>query len=561
MEVVEESTSPTLFQDYSGRNFNGEAGALAVNDNWRDTTYDYVPRYAPTIAAYDVYDLSNTAHVVVSSRAQLSNALNNVGGTYTHIYCTKGTDFTDGDDNDVLLLTTSGTAEAPRYVLYYDSGNPSLDLRTLTPWDSGSYSDRCNMPRIDLTGASYTRFVGLSFGDLTSGQLGSCSIINGASSNNLWHRCNMENASIHSWNIKSLLAANNTVYQCVSHNHETQVNGGNDILCFRLSGSTNCRIISCEGWNFLGDFFHIEDSDGGSNGAILEDCDIWWDPDTYTNGSGQPGTTHHGGENAIDLKLTNPDETSTFKCYGNRVWGFRRMDTVLHPGGGSGVAVSVSNQTVSKRGIDMRWNIFFDCHDGAIALQDYLDSGFNKEHSLVRNIVADCWSKQGRAILNLPCDNTEVYMNTVSDCLGGPGHSGTDVLLWQFTNQTPPWDYYDIMGNFFQDVGVVWPTFGSNSGPNSEFGYNAWAGTYTDYSDGTYPVGYEAASKAALNMGNFTFKYKKLTSGGTDTYTINGIVPTSSTPGYGTTTNFFLVPQSGGDQVGSRIGIGVDNDK
>jgi hypothetical protein len=42
-------SSPSGYQDLSGRDFEGEAGALAVNDDWTQTIYRYHPRYAPTL--------------------------------------------------------------------------------------------------------------------------------------------------------------------------------------------------------------------------------------------------------------------------------------------------------------------------------------------------------------------------------------------------------------------------------------------------------------------------------------------------------------------------------
>jgi hypothetical protein len=361
----------------------------------------------------------------------------------------------------------------------------------------------------------------------------------------------MENGAIHVWNVNSLSAHSMTAYKCVSHDHTTQTNGGNDIVCFQTLKGDNTRVISCEGWDFLGDFFHIED--GGANACIIEDCDIYWVK--YTDGAGNYDVNgeYQGGEGAIDVKNCNPDTTSSFKAYGNRIWGFRDLDDVLHPSSGSSPPLSKSNGTADAYNIDYRWNIMMDCWDGVMDLRDY--DTINQNHSIVRNIIYGCKTGSDKPVFYVPCENTEVYLNTTSACLGS-----FSIDSYWFnnntggTNDSSDMDTFDCMGNFIHDAGRVLNE--SLWGTNWKYGYNAYAGTYELSNQGYAASDYEAVSKAALNMGDFTFIRKKLT--GPEEYTIPGIVPTTSTPSAFRT----LVPTTGGtgnDQIGSRTGIGVDD--
>ena len=542
-------TSPSLFDDYGDNAFAGEAGALAVNDAWASTVYDYFPQFAPTIPTLPEPTGSpakpgssgvnpNAAdEFLVIDRAGLATALNNA--TYQFIFLAKGSDCTDGGDNDLMTLTTSGSSGAgnQRWFIYWDDATPG-NVQDIKPWNQ-AYVDRVQVPRIVHSNASYTWWVGLSFGDLDTPKLGTCASFTNGSSNNQHYRCNMENGTIHVWNCVGSSGDNNRAYQCVNGQHQT---GTGDVHSFVVQGGSGHRIISCEGWDILGDFFQVES--GGADDCVVEDCDIYRETFYDGNGNIDINGAFGKGEGGIDCKKLNPDATSTLKAYGNRIWGMRPRDPIAHPGGGNGQPLSFAVPSINKRGLDARWNVFFDCTEGAFDLRNMIP-GTNKDHSIVRNIIADIKTTSDKPVFYLPMDTTEVYLNTVTDCL-----SGAATLWYNFRSDTSDIDVHDTMGNFFQDTG----TFLNQGqwGTSWKWGYNAYAGTYTTESK-TYPIGYEAASKAALNMGNFTFKRKKMT--GPENFTINGIVPTTSTP----TAFKTLVPTSGGDQIGSRTGIGVDD--
>ncbi len=538
-------TSPSLFTDYGANAFAGEAGALAVNDAWASTVYDYFPQFAPTISTLPTpttgasLPTSNGVNpnaadeFCVFDRAGLVTALNNA--TYQFIFIASGSDCTDGSDNDELTLTISGSSGSERWFIYWDEATPS-NVQDIKPWNQAQV-DRVNMPFITHDVGAYTHWVGLSWGIISSQQM-RMAILESGSNNNLWYRCNCENAVSHAWMNR---ANDNTVYQCVSHDHTA---GTSDIHCFVHLGGDTPKVISCEGWDYMGDFFHIEQA--GTDGAIIEDCDIYRKTFYDGNGNIDPNGNYGKGEGAIDCKNLNPSQSSTFKVYGNRIWAMRVLDPTTQPGGGSGAVIRFSPPTnFTKDLMDCRWNVIFDCSDTGINLKS-ISLSASDNHSVVRNILYDIRTNDSQdSVFNMPQQTTEVYLNTVANCLS------STFLHRYFRSDSSDVEVHDCMGNFYQDVTTVtdqslWGT------TNFKFGYNAWAGTYTKATK-QYASDYEAPSKAALNMGDFTFKRKKMT--GVENHTIPGIVPTTSTPSAFRT----LVPTSGGDQIGSRSGIGVDD--
>ena len=550
--VIANPTSPTLFQDYSGNAFAGEAGALAVNSDWEITVYDYIPQFAPTVGTIETptgspskpgssgVNPNSADEYLVIDRAGLVTALNNA--TYDLIFIAKGSDCTDGADNDEMTLTISGTAGTKRKFIYWDDVTPA-SVQDIKPWNQ-ALADRVQMPRIIHDVGNYTWYVGLSWGIIGT-QIMRCVLFENSSNNNLHYRCNMENAKAHPWTVRATGTPkphDNTAYQCVNHDHIT---GTTDITCFNILGGDDNHIISCEGWDYLGDFFHIENS--GANGSICEDCDIY--RKTFYDGSGNVDVNGDfgAGEGAIDVKKMNPAQTTTTKIYGNRIWGMRRVDRVKHPGGGSGAPIKFSLPTFEKHLMDARWNVMFDSADGGINLGG-VNLAAGGKHSVVRNILSDIRGPANIFSLHLPNQDSEVYLNTVHSVLS------TDGLSQYFRSDSSDVDTHDCMGNFFADVGTI--ANQNKWGTAFKFGYNGWGGTFTKATK-TYASDYENVAVPGHGspwfMGDFTFKRKKMT--GVENHTISNIVPTTSTPAAFRT----LVPTTGGDQIASRAGIGVDD--
>jgi len=164
-------TSPTLFDDYGSNAFAGEAGALAVNDAWASTVYDYFPANAPTMGVIptpttgSALPTSNAVNPNADNeycafdRAGLVTAINDA--TYRYVFLAGGNDFTNGSDNDQLDLTLSGESGTERWFVYWDEDTPA-NVQDIKPWNQ-LQGTRANVPRIALDSSSHTRFVGLSW--------------------------------------------------------------------------------------------------------------------------------------------------------------------------------------------------------------------------------------------------------------------------------------------------------------------------------------------------------------------------------------------------------------
>jgi hypothetical protein len=372
----------------------------------------------------------------------------------------------------------------------------------------------------------------------------------------------MENALSHSWDVRATGTPrphHNVAYQCVSHNHDNGfAPGGGDVHAFVILGGDDNHVVSCEGWDILGDFFHVED--GGANAPVCEDCDIY--NKTFTDGAGNidPNGDYHGGENPIDMKNLNPDGVSIARIWGNRIGNARKYDPILHPGSGGGVPIVFSNgNSTEKNNCDARWNVIWDSADRGIGFQGPWNALFpGGHHSLVRNILTDIRGGTNKPVLYLSAPTTEVYLNTITDC-ATPNMALAS--YWRLDGSDI--DTHDCMGNWFQDVNAVTNT--GQWGANFKFGYNAWSGTYTvAYLGYTLESNYlHGPTKSTLNMGDFIFRARKMTISDADATLANGglvkitgIVPTSSTPiTFRTLTP--IAPATNG--LGSRSGIGVDD--
>lgn len=527
-----EFSSPTLWDDYSGFAFAGEAGALAVNDNWDETTYDYIPQFAPDVGTLptptgdpslpgssQVNPNAGDEYLVVDPDG-ITTALND--NTYQFVFIAKGTDLS-GMSNQTLNSSGTGTQANPRWVIWWDPDTPG-NVEDIKPWDLAS-GDVVDMPLIlaSGTGTGWINVVGLKFT-----RIGTCT---DGVHDLLFYRVEATGFANHS--LTCFENGGSTpervkVYESYLHN-SVQADGGGDRHAVLFNSCDECMVISSEGHDIAGDFVQI---DGGSINWVIEDNDhyntVFYDGSGNTNASGD----YHAGEGFVDFKRVNAG-----KIYGNRAWAQRKTDEVAQGTGGSGAPIRGS-LTSLKQDIDIRWNVFEDITDSGIDIRVGDENG-STNFSGVRNIIADETGADSWP-LYIPFESSEWYLNTISN------NGGSVVVYFRTTDIT----VHDFMGNFLQDVGA----FSSTSlltTTSTRVGYNAYAGTYTTFNK-EYTLG-EENTIANMNMGDFTYTRKKLT--GPETSTITGIVPTTSTPSAVRT----LVPMSGGDQIGSRSGIGVDD--
>lgn len=111
------------------------------------------------------------------------------------------------------------------------------------------------------------------------------------------------------------------------------------------------------------------------------------------------------------------------------------------------------------------------------------------------------------------------------------------------------------MGGLYIDVSGWSST--NKLGSNCWVGYNCYAGTFGTPFNQHYGNDQTFAGSGwndTLKLGDFKYERRMLTAA--EDRTIPGIVPTSSTPLNART----LVPLTGSNQIGSRTGIGVDDE-
>jgi hypothetical protein len=555
---TEAISTSSVFGDYGGRAFAGEPGALAVNNNWASPNplYDYIPQFAPTIPTIPTFGTTPAGErAVVTNRSQLIAALGDTA--IKKIFVAKG--FNDHGGTRVPV-TLSGTAAAPRWILYYDSADANKDLRTFSPWNIAvGNAARTQLPALEFIGtAGHYYIIGLTWGEHTEGVRNvapfprSC-LMDVNAHHLVWYRCLLENFGGHAWNVAANGCNDIMAYQCVSRRHDggglradgtwdsnnEGLNG--DIHAFHVNGGINIRIVSCESYDTRGDCVQYGQG-GNGEGCVIEDCDFWVSEihRCDANGNPDPNGAHFMGQNCVTTKQVLASAAANpMKVWGNRMFNWRRGTSARHGGGdNNGHFISLSNDTEGKHYIDYRRNIL---HVGTPLRVINWNAGteISDHFSFVRNIVADV--DAANHTFNIGVDNVEFYLNTIIR---------TDCGIMVTFQSTDPVENHDQMGNLWINVTGSWAT--GQLAATSRVGYACYGGTFTQFNK-TYGGDLTFPSAATLAMGNFRYTRKKLT--GPETATINGVVPTTTTPAAVRS----LVPMSGTNQIGSRPGIGVDN--
>ncbi len=539
---------PTLFQDYNGNDFAGEAGALAVNDDWGNTIYDYTPRFAPTIptlpqptgspakpGSSGVNPNAADEYLVIDATGW-DAAINNA--TYRFVFIAKGTDL---KGEATKTVTVGGIAGTPRWIIYWDDVTPS-NIVDIEPWNLAS-GNRVKMPPCNWTGVSYIYCVGLTWGEKDSwhNRMGSFN----TTSDFTYYRCHNEyTTTSHNVLWRNNCGDNFHVVKCAFLDSNPSWPDLTELL---IQGGDGHRFISCEVRD-PATFVEWGDQWAGKD-SILENCCVYREQRFDAAGNPDAAGEFTQGEAMIGFKDVSGSGTDiAIRLYGNRCWGTRLTSEALDPTRNTGASIAGSLTNESKAYIDIRWNVFQDNTRTCIRLGAGNILAGTHHHSVVRNIIGDFplqpWSSAFNYPLYLSYDNTEMYLNTVSNAANAEG-------FLTFFRTDAGINNLDMMGNFFQDTTDILQDFDTGN----QIGYNCWVNALETvnliYGNDITPT------KASLNMGDFTYTRKKLT--GPENSTISDIVPTSSTP----TSFTALVPTTGGtgnDQVGSRTNIGVDDD-
>jgi len=597
--VVQSGSSPALFDDLSDRAFAGEAGALAVNDNWASTIYSYTPSYAPTIptipqptgdpaqpGSSQVNPNASDEYLVVDLTG-FQAAMNN--STYTYVFIAKGTDlYTNTNQQEILTTAASGTSGTPRWFVWWDPDTPSnaLDVK---PWDLAT-SAQVQMPfQTRQAGSEYIYWVGLCFGKAEEtwgvNRMHAAMRFYDGANNHQFYRC-LEEYSGGNENADGTKSRDDYDTALASDGRGTftsfqmfaQNQGGFDVCGDRIDfyecvfrygckfekehdqilcqGGNNHRIVSCEFSDGNNASIQLGAAWGGY-GAVIEDCDFYkrrWSVTANTS-SGvatlDPNGDYTNGDASCGVKLTgtsaSPDTTV-------RLWGCRFYNNAPgsyalddNPTSGNGWVAS-SPGAAAK--VDIRWNIFYN-FDNQVAinlLEGSTLGNTGETHSIVRNIIANI-NNADRA-LSINFDDSEMYLNTITEV------STCANVMNNYVFPNHDFDNFDMMGNFIRNAqtsGNMFNSITSSRVTSEQIGYNAYVGTYGTIYNAVYGNDYTNTSTSAMNMGDFKYYRNKLTS--PVLVTISDIVPTSSTPAGFTG----LVPTSGANQIGSRAGCGIDD--
>jgi hypothetical protein len=586
-------TSPTLWQDYGGNDFAGEAGALAVNDNWASTVYDYEPRYAPgngispaipTIPTYSGAGYQSIVTTVSEMNAAIVAAN---AGTVTEIYVQRGSNLYTGTGSHTTIsrIFTSGT---PLWIMAYDSvtsGNNGEALRTYAPWDA-NFADRAVCGQFSVSNSEYIYFVGLSWGQygveandmITSFDVDYLTFyrchVEGWGGG--WENTNANNPTLDPPPFPKLIANGGTlksatvggcftygysagignnamVYQC-NFERSIPTNGG-EVKCIDFGKGDENKIVSC---SFIdsGTVVQIGLS-GQTRGVVVEDCDCHKTKFYNIDGIENPNGIYGANEGYVGFKSFNVTDTAVAqhagRFYGNRFSGSRptcpAFDTTATSAANyflDSAGTAAGNGLFPKHRRDFRWNIFEDSHRMPFILTFGDNEGLNKRDSIVRNInynaAGNSNGNSGFAYTNGGCEmalNTDYNNQALTFSMS----------FWNAANPTRDIQYTEIVGNLFMDIlsPISSEAYLAGSG-NCNVGYNVWADVNQSYTL-NWPVGTETTQAGLGTMGDFTYVRFKLTN--PTNRTIPDIVPTtSSIAGLRT-----IVPTTGILGVNANVGI------
>ena len=562
----------TVAQQWLGDGLSGEFGAIAVNDSWASTVYEYQRQYAPTLPTLPTPtgDVSGESTNKVNPNASdeylaftwdsnVEAACDNA--TYRVVFMMKGIAATGLLDN--ISINNGGTSDIPRWIIYCDPDNYSA-IENIRPWDL-ALTDQARVERMNPDNCSYLYFVGLSYETRGLGSL------KGNDDHITWYRCYVKDMYQNgtSGAYTGSLCTNITWFECFC---DGSFRGGDnpDDVNFVTTTSPdhdNLRMISCEARDLAGDMMIYGYYSPNMTNIIVEDCDLY--RTLFTDGNGattgeheDPSLDYARGEDFFDIKNGGAGPSDGPIEIGNRIWSLRQTDRTLHISGGSGCPFQMSNTDVFKTYVTARYNVAHDIVDNGVGWSSGGHISGSGGHSFAYNLVADIrGGDRDQFVIYLDQDNTEFYCNTFADT------SETRFLMSFYRSDVNNRDVsnLDFKANCFIDTpptpagwssSVIWT---QNLASGCEIGHMAYIGSgEIGFEHGMSGTNYENTNTASMNFGDFRYRRRKLTVESNPTVANGGIgvipnvVPTSNTP-----IEFRTGVQI---DVGARTGIGPDDD-
>ncbi len=350
------------------------------------------------------------------------NMINNPDKTY--FFVTPG-DYTALGE---IEISTPGTAETPRWLVYYNPEN-SADLVT-HPVDM-SADQRAEFERIELSGSHW--IVDRLYGTATAGSKNPTLDLHGA--NIIVNRMLCEGGGGGAGQV-AINASNIVVQNSVMRN--TQIIPNSDIHGMKISGGFDVRIVNNEIYNFAGDGVQLGDKPESFKGVIIYNNDFYIDLSLYPE---EVDEIPH--ENAIDIKQAGvPGGPQNYVLIKNN-----RFRNIAHTPGGTSPnpdqgTIDFSNKNDPKSHVLVEGNVFYDCKIpfntkgggqtsnftitknliyNATRFGVWMDAEETYNHEITFNtIIGVAEFNEDQEWLNTKCQQLEVYGNLI---LNGGGIS------------------------------------------------------------------------------------------------------------------------------------------
>jgi len=388
-----------------------------------------------------VYDPANPEMVLVSSLDELNTAL--AGGTRI-IFVAPGNYFSD--TRLTVTVSSGGTAEAPRYLIYHDPANPGDETHPvhMPPEKRAIFkclrifgASYCVLDRLTVDGGKHRNYI-TGVGEPGRSDVTDSGIPRSeGTSGPFTPSChNTLNRMLYQHIREGVIQINdgchfNTIQNCVIR--KTPLPDGDWVgICLMAwrgrAGKAEVwgtRIVNNEIYDVNDgiQLFHhsiIDPLLPDYRGTLIKNNDIYVTPAIYSDGKGNldPNGTYSASENAIDIKASSASAAPQdwVRIENNRMWGFRFLDDNLAGSNDHGFAVVIHNNIGGKRGyILIRNNIVMDTVNG-IGIKDHSNV------SVLNNVFYD--------IKRLGHDGkTEPYENSMALSLKGPSTEVYNNLL------------------------------------------------------------------------------------------------------------------------------------
>ena len=516
--IMKGPQEPNPNPTWLGDNLNGELGALAVNDNHASTVYEYERQHWPGTPSIPkpttgvgfpgsngVNPNASDEYLAYTWDADARAAINNAD--YRVIFFIKGI---DGDQNG-FNVTVGGTESVPRYFVYADLSDPDA-VDDIKPWNMDT-ADRAIVGEMRQVGAPNLFFIGLDF---TPNKFGRTE----GSDNVTFYRCMSQNYPSHACGPQTTRSDNFHLLECYSGPNGPS---SSDIHFFiQQVRGVGTRVISCEGRDLSGDFAQwSQTADADDN--IIEDCDYY--RTLFTNNDGvetnDDSLLYCRGEGFVDIKDDSPSLTSEWsvQVLGNRCWFMRAQDFVIKgDNGADGYPFIFSRTSTFSQFVNIQYNVFEDIACDNISMHNGQELG-GGNHNIQYNLLCDT-KENGNQALRPVGNNISTLNNTVADT------TCNRLCNFQRTGPTPV-PGCDMRNNLFLDGPASQWANTDELDNDAVVNNNGYGGTGDTVSIGS-GTNQTESTRANLNLGDFTYKRKKLTT--PENGKITGVVPTSTTP-------------------------------